>query len=143
MEHVAIMRKSWGLLPKILFGEKKVESRWYKNKYPPWNNIKEGELIYFKDSGCPVSLRAEVDKILQFSELNPNKVKEILDKYGKEDGLEINEIPKFFELFKDKKYCMLIYLRNVEEIEPFDINKKGFGLMSAWLTLENVEKIKC
>lgn len=30
MEHVAIMRKSWGLTDKILSGQKKIESRWYK-----------------------------------------------------------------------------------------------------------------
>ncbi|MEK6820538.1 MAG: ASCH domain-containing protein [Nanoarchaeota archaeon] len=143
MEHIAIMKKSWNLLPKILTGEKKIESRWYKNKYPPWNKIKEGELIYFKDSGCPVTLKSEVEKVLQFSDLNENKVKEILDKHGREDGLGIDDIPKFFEMFKDKKYCMLIYLKNVEKIHPFNINKKGFGMMSAWLSLGNVGEIKC
>jgi len=143
MEHVAIMRKSWNLLPKILTGEKKIESRWYKNKYPPWNNIKKGEIIYFKDSGCPVNVKAEVEKVIQFSDLNSEKVKEILDEYGEQDGLNTNEIPNFFEIFKDKKYCMLIFLKNAEEIEPFKINKEGFGMMSAWLVMRKVEKIKC
>ena len=44
MEHLAIMKKSWNLTKKILSSEKKIESRWYKSKYPPWNKIKEGEL---------------------------------------------------------------------------------------------------
>lgn len=30
MEHVAIMKKSWGLTRKILSGEKTIESRWYR-----------------------------------------------------------------------------------------------------------------
>ena len=96
MEHVAIMRKSWGLVPKILTGKKKIESRWYKTKYPPWDKIKKGETVYFKDSGEPVSVKTQVDKVIQISELNPKKVKEILNKYAKPDGLGINEIPKFF-----------------------------------------------
>jgi len=33
MEHVAIMRKAWGLTDKILSGQKKIESRWYSVKY--------------------------------------------------------------------------------------------------------------
>jgi len=142
MEHVAIMRKSWELVPKILTGQKKIESRWYKTKYPPWDKIKKGETVYFKDSGEPVTVKTKVDKVIQISELNPKRVKEILDKYAKPDGLGINEIPKFFEMFKHKKYCILIFLKNPEKIKPFDIDKSGFGYMSSWLTIEDINKIK-
>src|SRR3989338_6882235 len=142
MEHLAIMRKSWGLTKKILSGEKKIESRWYKSKYPPWNKIKEGELVYFKDSGEPVSIKAEVEKVLQFSDLTPNKVKQILKNYGKDDGISENKIIEFFELFKDKKYCILIFLKNPHVIEHFRINKKGFGLMSAWICVKDINQLK-
>ena len=142
MEHLAIMRKSWGLTKKILAGEKKIESRWYKSKYPPWNNIKTGEKVYFKDSGEQVSIKAEVDRVLQFSNLTQERIKEILDKYGEEDGLSIGDIPKFFEMFKDKKYCILIFLKNPQKIKPFTINKKGFGMMSAWICINDIDSLK-
>ena len=142
MEHIAIMRKSWGLTQKILNGQKKIESRWYSVKYKPWNRIKENEMVYFKDSGEPVRLKAEVRKVMQFSDLNPNRVKEILDEYGDDDGIEKEKIPEFFERFKDKKYCMLIFLKNPQEIKPFEIDKTGFGAMSAWITVDNISKIK-
>ncbi|NCN42324.1 ASCH domain-containing protein, partial [bacterium] len=112
MEHVAIMRKSWGLTQKILSGQKKIESRWYKVKYSPWDRIKSGEIVYFKDSGKPVTIKTEVEKVIQFSDLTPEKVKEILYQYGQADGLGIDKIPEFFEMFKNKKYCMLIFLKN-------------------------------
>jgi len=143
MEHLAIMKKSWGLTNKIISGEKKIESRWYKSKYPPWDRIKEGEIVYFKDSGSPVSIKTEVEKVFQFSNLTPNKVKQILEEYGKDDGISQDKIEEFFKLFKDKKYCMLIFLKNPQKIEPFNVDKKGFGMMSAWITVENIEKIKC
>lgn len=142
MEHVAIMRKSWRLTQKILTGQKKIESRWYKVKYAPWEGIKSGEVVYFKDSGDPVTIRTEVDKVIQFSDLTPDKVKEILYQYGQADGLGIDKIPEFFEMFKDKKYCMLIFLKNPQEIEPFEIDKSGFGAMSAWISVEDVNRIK-
>lgn len=142
MEHLAIMRKSWGLTQKILSGTKKIESRWYKSKYPPWNKIKQGETVYFKDSGMPVTIKAEVDKVMQFSSLTPDKVKEILDEYGAEDGISVENIPKFIELFKDKNYCMLIFLKNPQKIEPFNINKTGFGLMAAWMCVKDINEIK-
>ncbi|MCX6814625.1 MAG: hypothetical protein NTY20_03185 [Candidatus Aenigmarchaeota archaeon] len=142
MEHIAIMRKSWGLTRKILTGQKKIESRWYKARYPPWGRIKAGETIYFKDSGEPVTIKAEVGKVMQFSGLNPRKVKEILGKYGKDDGIEIQRIPQFRDMFMDKKYCMLIFLKNPRKIEPFEIDKKGFGAMSAWICTEDINTIK-
>jgi hypothetical protein len=93
MEHIAIMKKSWGLTQKILTGEKSIESRWYKTRCVPWGKIKAREFVYFKDSGEPVTIRAEVEKVMQFSGLNPGKVREILEKYGKADGLEPDRIP--------------------------------------------------
>lgn len=136
------MRKSWGLTQKILQGKKKIESRWYSVRRKPWNSIKEGETIYFKDSGEPVRLKAEVKKVMQFADLTPARVKEILNRYGDDDGLEKEKMPEFFERFKDKKYCMLIFLKNPQEIEPFEIDKTGFGMMSAWITVSDINKIK-
>lgn len=142
LDHLAIMRKSWGLTPKILSGEKKIESRWYVNKYQPWDRIKAGEKVYFKDSGDPVTVVAEVDKVLQFADLTPERVSEILDQYGHDDGLTKDKIPEFFEMFRNKKYCMLIYLKDPKKIEPFEINKKGFGMMAAWKSVDDINKIK-
>jgi ASC-1-like (ASCH) protein len=136
------MKKSWGLTEKILSGEKKIESRWYMSKSAPWDRISEGDTVYFKNSGEPVRIRAQVEKVLQFSNLNPQKVKEILDEYGGLDGIEMSDLEKFFNLFKNKKYCMLIFLKGAKEIEPFNINKKGFGSMSAWIVTDDLDKIK-
>lgn len=142
IDHVAIMKKSWGLVPKIISGEKKIESRWYKNKSAPWGKIKKGDAVYFKNSGEPISVITKVEKVISFSDLTPRKVKDILNEYGKEDGIEKDKIPEFFKLFKDKKYCLLIFLNNPKQIEPFEINKAGFGTMSAWLIVEKIDRIK-
>ena len=142
MEHIAILKKSWGLLPKILTGQKTIESRWYKKKCSPWDKIKKGEIVYFKDSGEPVTIKAEVARVIQYENLGPEKVKEILNKYGKAIGLGINDINKFYKEAKDKRYCLLVFLKNLKKIKPFNINKTGFGITSAWLCVEDVNKIK-
>ena len=142
MEHLAIMRKSWGLTDKILNGQKKIESRWYSVKCKPWDNIKKGEIVYFKDSGGPVRIKAVVNKVMQFAGLTPKKVRGILDRYGRDDGIEKKRAPEFFERFKDKKYCILIFLKNPQEIKSFEIDKTGFGVMSAWIAIDDIAKIK-
>ena len=142
MEHVAIMKKLWGLTEKILSGDKKIESRWYMMRCAPWDRIKVGESVYFKNSGEPVTIKTTVAKILQFKELTPKKVKEILGKFGPDDGIEVKDVPKFYERFKDKKYCLLVFIKNPVRIKPFEIDKTGFGMMSAWLTVKKIAQIK-
>lgn len=141
MEHVAILNPKWGLLPKILAGEKKIESRWYLSKRAPWGKIHAGDIVYFKNSGEPVTVRAKVAKVLQFSDLTPRKVHEILVKYGNNDGIKPNDLEKYFQLFMDKKYCLLIYLKDVQKIKPFEVDKRGFGAMSAWLLAEDIKRV--
>jgi len=142
MHHVAIMKKEWGLIEKILSGEKTVESRWYKTKKSPWDKVKAGDIIYFKNTGGPVLVKATVSKVLQTEILNEKTRQEILDKYAQKD-LGVKDImPAIRSYIKDKNYCLLVFLENPKKIEPFEINKKGFGAMAAWITVDNINQIK-
>ncbi len=143
VDHIAIMKKSWKLTEKILSGEKTVEERWYKFKRAPWDRIKAGDNIYFKDSGEPVTIKAKVTKVLQFTDLTPEKTKEIVVKYGKADLGTDDEMPsEIKEYVTGKNFCMIIFFDNVKKIKPFNIDKTGFGVMSAWITIDNIERIK-
>ena len=143
MDHVAIMKKSWGMIPRILSKEKTIESRWYKKRNTPWGKIKKGDTIYFKDSGRPVTVSAKVTEVKDFDDLTPKKVREILLKYYGVLGLSDRGIPDFYDLVKDKKYCILIFLKNVKKLEKsFNIKKTGFGVMASWICIEDIEKIK-
>lgn len=177
MDHVAIMRKSWGLLPKILSGEKTIESRWYMARYAPWNRIEKGDIVYFKNSGEPVTVKAEVSKVMQFvlrhtelvsgsknieyrsfdfttfsshecgsaqddTKTENSTVKQILKRFAKADGIEKEDIPKYYQLFKDKKYCILVFLSDPQKVKPFEIDKSGFGAMCAWIIVEDINTIK-
>lgn len=113
MDHVAIMNPKLGYIDNILSGEKKIESRWLKNKSAPWGKVSEGDAIYFKDSGKPVTAVAEVEEVEQFA------------------GLE-----------GEKKYCILIHLKNPRRIEPFNIDKRGFGSATAWLCVGDINRIR-
>lgn len=141
MDHVAIMKKSWGLIPKILDGRKKIESRWGKNKSAPFGKINTGDTVYFKNSGDPVTAKAEVSKVLSFENLNHHMVREILEKYGGVGRIAVNNIDETFEWAKEKRYCTLIHLINPQEIKPFNINKKGFGMSSAWMCVGDIGKV--
>ena len=140
MEHLAIMKKSLGYLEKIISSNKTVESRWYFSKRAPWDKIKKEDLVYFKNSGNAVTVRTKVDKVIQFDNLTPQKINEILIKYGRRIGIDNSK--DFFKEIKTKQYCILIFLKGVKEITPFFIDKTGYGIMSAWISVDDINKIK-
>lgn len=139
MDHVAIMKKEWRFIEKILSGEKTIESRWYNTKYKPWNAIKKGDAVYFKNSSEVVNAKAEVKNVIQFFKPEAEK---ILNEYGARIGIEKKDIAKFLQKFRGKNYCTLIFLENAKKVKPFNINKKGFGAMASWITVNNVYEIQ-
>lgn len=141
MEHVAILKKQWKLVDKIITGQKTIESRWYLVKTLPWDKIHEDEIVYFKESGGPVIAKAEVSQVIQYY-LTPEKVEELFNNYGERIGIEPNQLTDFINRFRNKKYCILVFLKKPRRIEPFYITKEGFGNATAWISVNNVDSIK-
>jgi len=146
VDHVAILRKaSFGdhILADIIAGRKTIESRWYVNKIAPWDRISQGDTVYFKESGCHVTARAHISKVLQYTNLTPETVAEIITKYGKHIAPNLPE-EEFFvwaQNHSNKNYCILVFLEKVARVSPFDIDKKGFGSACAWLVVDDIRKI--
>ena len=138
------MKKSWELISKILSGEKTIESRWYKNKAAPWDKIKRGDTIFFKNSGEAVIAKANVARVLQFENLTPKTIKEIYAHHGVAIGVPKDKHAKWVKDKVDtgKRYCILAFLSDPRRVEPFAIDKTGFGSAAAWLCVEDIEKIK-
>lgn len=139
--HIAIMKKEWGLMELVFCGEKTVESRFYHQKSIPWDDVAKKDIIFFKNTGGMVEGRAEVAKVLQFENLTKEKIQSILLKYHKALGLKNTEIPYFLELNKDKRYCILIFLKDTQKVKPFQIDKTGLPAMSGWLTVDDINNI--
>lgn len=140
MDHVAIMNKKMGYIESIVNCTKVIESRWYKNKIAPWNRIVSGDEIYFKDSGMPVTAKATVQEIIQIDNLNEDKFKYIVKKYG--DLIQLKD-RTYSDYYKSKNYVILIFLKNPEYLEEsFNISKQGYGNACAWICVRDIRMIK-
>ena len=136
VNHIVFLKTKY--FKKIINKEKTIESRWYKYKKPPFQQISINDILYLKESGRPVSAKAKVSKVLFFANLNPKKIKQLLKKYGKNIGVEMS----FFNDIKDKKFCILVFFKNLRNIKPFEINKSGYGNRVAWIVIDNISKIR-
>jgi ASC-1-like (ASCH) protein len=141
MIHLAIFKKEWGMVEKILAGKKSVESRWFRTKKAPWGRVKKGERVYLKNSGDDVCGVAEVKRVVQHEDLSRKTVQELLRKYYRRLGIGESDLEKFYDYYKNKRYCVLIFLKNPERINSFAINKSGFGLMSSRICFDDVNQI--
>ena len=53
------------------------------------------------------------------------------------------EIPEeISDYIKGKLYAIIIHLKDAEKVEPFEIDKTGYGLQAAWLVVDDLQKIK-
>lgn len=138
MHHLAILARRWRLLEKILSGEKTIESRWYKSRRAPYGKIKAGDVVYFKESGGPVTARAVVERVLFFGNLDSRKISHILEKYGKRICIS----KEYAGQLAGKRFCTLVFLKGAQRVKPFSVDKKGFGMMAAWISVDSIERIK-
>lgn len=82
MDHLAIMNPKRKLIPKILSGEKTIESRRYMMKVAPRNKIQSGDTVYFKDAGQMVTASATVAHVLQYDAYTDDQLHDILSAYA-------------------------------------------------------------
>lgn len=143
MDHLAIMNPKWKLIPKILSWEKTIESRRYMMKVAPWNKIKSWDTVYFKDAGKEVTAKAEVEKVVQYDQYTQQQLREIIQNYWGSWWIAFHSpLPEVFERATPKKYCILAFLKNPKAITPFAINKTWYGCSCAWITVDDIKKIK-
>jgi ASC-1-like (ASCH) protein len=149
MDHVAILKKANlkkgdNLLKDILDGRKTIESRWYVNKVAPWNRITACDWVYLKEAGCPVVTKACVKDVKQYEKLTDSVVSEIIEMYGEQiaPGLSYEDFFSWWQTQKNKRFLVLVFLSDVIKLEPFDIDKTGYGVSSAWLVCADIEKLK-
>lgn len=141
MDHLAIMDPRRKLLPLILDGKKTIESRWYVHKIAPWDRIKKGDFIYFKDAGKPVTLKAIVANTIQKELLTITDATSLIQ--DKMEKLQFSKNALIdISWLNGKKYGILIFLENPISVEPFHINKKGYGSACAWISIPNIDAIR-
>lgn len=140
MHHVAIMKPAWKLIPKILSGQKTMESRWYQTRRAPWDQVQSGDMVYFKNAGEPVVASATIAEVFQFEIASADDARKIMDRFGRELLLVQPDPATWSRL---PRYCILIRLQDPKVVDPpFQINKHGFGSAAAWITVSDIEAIR-
>jgi len=128
--HLVILKKPY--LDAILDGQKQIESRFTKTRREPFGRIFSGDKLFLKISSGPVCAIATVAAVKSFENLTPEKIEQIKEEYNH----DINGSNQIWRSRYDCKFGLLIWLTDVEPIEPVRIHKKDWR---AWVILTDKE----
>lgn len=124
--HLAILKKPY--LDMILSGRKTVETRLTRTRCAPFGQITAGDKVFLKVSSGPVCATAIVTAVEEFENLSQNKVKQLKRKYN--HLIRGDEV--YWQSKADSKFAVLVWLSDVQTIEPTKIDKKDWR---AWVVL--------
>ncbi len=128
--HLAIFSEPF--LSLLLSGKKTIESRFSLNKNGPFEKVCSGDIVFVKKTGGPILGYFYVSKVLFFNKPNSQVFKSIKEKYHV--GICSNADQTFWEQRKNVNYVSLMYVSNLNKIQPFIINKKD---RTAWVVIKN------
>lgn len=117
--HIAVFVEPY--LTYVLNGRKSIESRFSRNKTPPFKSAFPGDVVLLKLSSGPVVGIAEISSST-FYELEPRVISELKRRFS--SGLCAEHDPQFWEKRKSHSYATLITFCDIRKINPVLIDKR-------------------
>lgn len=124
--HLVILKKPY--LDAILAGSKTIESRFTMTRRTHFGRVLPGDKLFLKESSGPVCATAKVAAVKNFENLTPQQIIEIKQQYNH----YIKGSEEYWHSKADCRFGVLVWLKDVEPIEPVRIRKKDWR---AWVVL--------
>ncbi len=128
--HLVILKRPH--LEAILASRKRIESRFTKTRREPFGQVLAGDKLFLKVSAGPVCATATVAAVKNFENLTPKQIIELKQRYNH----HIGGSDKYWRSKVDCRFGFLVWLKDVEAIEPVRIRKKDWR---AWVILTEKE----
>ena len=123
--HLAVFSQPY--LDLVLAGEKKIESRFSRNRCAPFDEIRPGDIILLKEVSGPVCGVALANRIW-FFDLDNEPIDAIRQQYG--GAILANDA--FWLRKEESSFATLIELTNPTSIEPLAFDKRD---RRGWVSL--------
>jgi ASC-1-like (ASCH) protein len=118
--HLVILKKPY--LEAILDGRKTIESRFTMTRRAHFGRVLPGDTLFLKESSGPVCGRATVAAVKEFENLTPKRIAQIKQQYNH----DIGGADEYWRSKENCRYGFLVWLNDVELIEPMRIGKKDW-----------------
>jgi hypothetical protein len=140
LDHVVYLDAAANELGNLLSREKTMIIRGAAGRKLPHGRVDLGDTLYFINNNAEGLIRAKanVDSVLNSEKLSPAESEALVKAH--QDKLQLTK--KQTDRWAGKRYLVLVEVRSVEEIEPFGIDKSGYGNMDDWLPVGEIGKVR-
>jgi hypothetical protein len=140
MDQVVYLEAQSKELDKLLSGQKTMIIRGATGRKIPHGRVFAGDVLYFINNNAEgiVRARAKVTTTIHSEKMDKETSISLVQRYQP----KLNLTEKQFERWAGKRYLVLIEVANVEEVQPFTIDKSNFGNMDDWLPVERIELVQ-
>lgn len=125
--HLVILQKPY--LDAILEGTKTIESRFLKTHRQPFGSVEAADTLIFKQSSGLVRAIAKAAQVQYYENLTPGRMAQIKAAHNSDIGGN----NAYWQQKTGSSCGVLIWLTEIETIEPVRINKKD---RRAWVVLK-------
>ena len=140
MDHVVYLDAKANELEKLLDGSKTMIIRGATGRKLPHGRVCEGDVLYFINNNGEGIVKATgvVANVFNSDKMSTEESISLVKKH--QDKLILSDIQ--FKKWAGKRYIVLIGLKKVEGLKPFEIDKSNFGNMDDWLPVGKIEAVK-
>jgi hypothetical protein len=127
-------------LEEILSGKRTMIIRGATGRKLPYGRVQEDDTLYLIRNNGEGLIRGKC--VVEDVENSEKLTKEISVQLVKENQSKLNLTSKQFKRWAGKRYLVLITIKDVQEVDPFAIDRSAYGNMDDWLPVENIENVK-
>ena len=141
MNHVVYLDAKANEFDNLLSGKKSMIIRGAAGRKIPYGQVREGDRLYFIKNNAEgmIIARAQVSHVVNSEKMDKNTSIELVKNNQNKFQLTENQ----FKRWVGKRYIVLIEIKNIEEITPFQFNRDDFkNRMDDWLPVEKIEIVK-
>ena len=140
MDHVVYVDAKAKELDSILSGKKTMIIRGATGRKLPYGRVDvQDELYFIKNDGSGlVSAKALTASVLNSEKMDKGASVALVEENQEKLALTSAQ----FKRWAGKRYLVLIEIHEVEEIDPFLIDKSHYANMDDWLPVGDIETVK-
>ena len=140
MDHVVYIDAKADEFSKIQDGTKTLIIRGAAGRKMPYGRVESGDVLYFieNDGSGLVKARGEVSSVLNSEKMTKEESVSMVESHQEYLQLTGAQVKRW----AGKRYIVLIGIENVENLNPFQIDKSDYGNMDDWLPVEEINRVK-
>ena len=140
MDHVVYVDSKAKEPQKLSAGEKTMIVRGAAGRKLPYERVFENDVLYFisNDGSGLVFGKAQVTAVINSGKLTPDESNDLLTNHQDKLNLDAKQLTRW----GGKRFLVLIQIADYEALQPFKIDRSGYGNMDDWLPVEDIQTVK-